>query len=775
MALKAQMNTSSNTSNTTVKAVQKSVTLPVRGMTCASCVGRLERVLKTLGGVQSANVNLATEVASINFDPAVTGPKEFIDAITKTGFNVPSLSLNSTNGEIGVSHTAEIKSLRQNLNFAAVLTVPLFLISMAKMAPDIGNEMASMMSNRGWVVVEFLLATPLLFIAGQRFFKSGWLELRHLAPGMNALVILGASAAYFYSLVALVAPELFPTGTTNSYFESTGIIITLILTGRYLEAIAKRRTSQAIQQMMQMQAKTARVLRGSKTLEIPIEDVVVGDLVCVRPGECIAVDGTIINGSSYVDESMITGESIPVKKSVGSIVTGSTFNETGAFTIQALRIGSDMVLSRIIRMVKDAQDSKPPIQMMADKIASVFVPAVISVAIITFGVWLLLGPDPTLNYAFINSVSVLLIACPCAIGLAAPTAIMVGTGRGAELGVLFRKGSSLEALSNIDTLLLDKTGTITKGLPELTDFIILGENDEEEIMRLIAAAETLSEHPIAKAILKSALTKNLKIPSPKNFNAKPGFGINAIVEGHSVQVGAYRYMERLGIDLLPVSSYATELADQARTPLYGVIDGKLAVLLAVSDAVKDDSKEAMTTLKAMGLETIMVTGDNKLTAQAIANETGINLVLAEALPEQKAEEIKRLQAKGKKIAFVGDGINDAPALAQADTGIAIGTGTDIAIETGDVILMSGNLTSLVNAILLSRRTMATIRLNFFWAYAYNVALIPIAAGALFPSFGVLLNPILAAGAMSLSSFFVVTNSLKLRRFQASAGSYNKEQ
>ena len=770
MALKAQMNTSSNTSNTKVNVVNKTLTLPVRGMTCASCVGRLERVLKTLSGVQSANVNITTEEASINFDPTVTGPKKFIDAITKTGFSVPSLSPNSTNGEVGVSYTEEIKSLRQNLNFAAVLTVPLFLISMAKMAPDIANEMAFMMSDRGWIVVEFLLATPLLFIAGQRFFKSGWVELRHLAPGMNSLVILGASAAYFYSLVALVAPELFPTGTTNSYFESTGIIITLILTGRYLEAIAKRRTSQAIKKMMQRQPKTARVFRGPRAMEIPIEDVVVGDLVSVRPGEMIAVDGTIINGSSYVDESMITGESIPVKKNSGSIVTGGTFNETGAFTIQALRIGSDMVLSRIICMVKDAQNSKPPIQMMADKIASVFVPAVMGIAIITFGVWLLLGPAPNLNYALINSVSVLLIACPCAIGLAAPTAIMVSTGRGAELGVLFRKGSSLEALSNIDILLLDKTGTITKGLPELTDFIILGEKDEEQTMRLIAAAETLSEHPIAKAIVMSALTKNLEIPLPKNFNAKPGFGIDAIVEGHSVQVGAERYMKWLGIDLRLGSSYATKLEDQARTPIYGIIDGKLAVLIAVSDATKDDSKDAIATLKTMGLKTIMVTGDNKLTAQAIANETGINLVFSDALPEQKAEEIKRLQSKGKKIAFVGDGINDAPALAQANAGIAIGTGTDIAIETGDVILMSGNLTSLVNAILLSRRTMATIRLNFFWAYAYNIALIPIAAGALFPFFGVLLSPMLAAGAMSLSSFFVVINSLKLRCFQASAGS-----
>jgi len=757
------------TTNISVKAFQKTVFLPIRGMTCASCVGRLERHLTTLDGVQSVSVNLTTERASINFNPDLTGPNKFIEAITKIGFTVPSLDLNNKSGEEEDPIKLEINSLRRNVIFAAAFTAPLFFISLAKMTPGI-DKIATLLSERGWVTVEFFLATPLIYIAWHRFFKSGWAELRHLSPGMNSLVMLGASSAYIYSLVGLVAPELFPTGTNNSYFKATGIIITLILIGRYLEASSKRRTSQAIKKMVQIQIKTARVLRESREFEILIEDIVVGDLVCVRPGECLAVDGIVINGSSYIDESMISGEPTPVKKSSGSIVTGGTINMTGAFTFQALRIGPDMVLSKLICMVKDAQNSKPPIQLMADKIASVFVPAVIGISIITFGVWIILGPAPTLNYAFINSVSVLLIACPCAIGLAAPTAVMVGTGRGAELGVLFRKGSSLETLSNIDTLLLDKTGTITKGLPELTNFITLGKNKTVETLRLISAAETLSEHPIANAIVMSAQKKNLDIPRPKNFIADPGFGIDAIVEGHSVQVGSERYMKRLGIDLRSVSKHAAELSKLGRTTLFGLIDGKLAALIAVADTLKDDSRVSLSMLQKMGLKTIMVTGDNRVTSQAIADEVGIGIVLAEALPEEKAEEIKRLQAKGKKIAFVGDGINDTPALAQADIGIAIGTGTDIAIETGDVILMSGNLNSLVNSILLARRTMAIIRLNFFWAYAYNIALIPIAAGVLFPFLGVLLNPMLAAGAMSLSSFFVITNSLRLRRFQASAAS-----
>ena len=810
----------------------QSVTLPVEGMSCASCVGRLEQALGSLGGVQNASVNLATKRASVDFDPAVTGTTEITQAIEKTGFSVPSATIdlaikgmscascvarvekvlsaspgvitaevNLATEQARVSHApgaidattliraidqagfkgsalgkgeaqeehgdhaSELADLRRNVIFAVAFTTPLFLIAMLQMAPGIGDGMAAVLSHRGWMGVEFLLATPVLFYAGWRFFVTGWAELSHLNPGMNSLVMLGASAAYFYSLIALVAPDLFPAGTANSYFEAAGVIVTLILIGRYLEAIAKGRTSQAIKKLMRLQAKTARVLRDGEEVEIPIEDVAVGDLVVVRPGERLAVDGVVWDGSSYVDEAMISGEPAPVEKGPGADVTGGTVNKTGAFTLRATRIGADTVLSQIIRMVEDAQASKPPIQKLADQIAAIFVPVVMAAAAVTFGVWLVFGPDPALSFAFVTSVSVLLIACPCAMGMATPTAIMVGTGRGAEMGVLFRKGSSLETLAKIDTVVLDKTGTLTKGLPELTDFHVLDGN-EDEILRLVAAAEAKSEHPIAEAIVRAAREKELDIPAVENFNAEPGYGIDAVVEGHTVQVGADRYMERLGIGLGPVSERARELAEQARTPFFAAIDGKLACVIAVTDALKDGSRGAIATLQGMDLTTVMVTGDNERTARAIADEVGIGGVLAEVLPEHKAEEIKRLQGEGRKVTFVGDGINDAPALAQADIGIAIGTGTDIAIEAGDVILMSGDLRAIVNAMHLSRRTLATIRLNFFWAYAYNVALIPVAAGVLYPWLGVLLSPMLAAGAMSFSSIFVVTNSLRLSRFQA---------
>ncbi len=840
------MNTLIDTAVPTAKAVlesreMQSLTLPVEGMTCASCVGRLERALGSLGGVQNANVNLTTEQASVDFDPAVTGATEITQAIEKTGFHVPVASLDfaiggmtcascvarvekvlsalpgvvsaevnlatekasvshtpgaidtatlvrtieqtgfkgralprggAKEGEVdddGITEASEFVSLRRNVIFAAVFTAPLFLITMLKMVPGIGVEMAAFLGERGWMGVEFLLATPVLFIAGRRFYVSGWAELSHFNPGMNSLVMLGASAAYFYSLSALVAPGLFPADTANSYFEAAAVIVTLILTGRYLEAVAKGRTSEAIKKLMRLQAKTARVLRDGKEIEIPIEGVIAGDLVVVRPGERLAVDGVVTDGSSYVDEAMISGEPAPVEKGPGTDVIGGTVNKTGAFTLRATRIGADTVLSQIIRMVEDAQGSKPPIQKLADQIASVFVPIVMAAAVVTFGVWLVFGPDPALSFAFVTSVSVLLIACPYAMGLATPTAIMVGTGKGAEMGVLFRKGSSLEILAKIDTVVLDKTGTLTKGLPELTDFDVLNGN-EEETLSLVAAAEALSEHPIAEAIVRAAREKGLELPPVESFNAEPGFGIDAMVDGHTVQVGADRYMERLGIDIDPLAGRATELANQARTPLFAAIDGKLACVVAVADGLKDGSRDAISTLQEMDMETVMVTGDNERTARAIATETGIGPVLAEVLPGQKADEIKRLQSEGKKVAFVGDGINDAPALAQADVGIAIGTGTDIAIEAGDVILMSGDLRAIINAMHLSRRTLETIRLNFFWAYAYNVALIPVAAGALYPWVGVLLSPMLAAGAMSFSSIFVVTNSLRLHRFQALSAS-----
>ncbi len=740
----------------------ESFSLPIKGMTCASCVGRVEKAIAKVPGVVTAEVNLATEKASVSFKPGTLDAADVRLAISKAGYEPGEVI---AAGALGSPEDkgAETEALRRKFVFALFFTMPLLLVAMGRMAPGVSSLMVDAMVERKWIWLEFVLASPVLFYAGWVFFRTGWAELRHLSPGMNSLVMLGASAAYFYSLLALLAPGIFPEGTATSYFEAAGVIVTLILLGRYLEAIAKGRTSAAIKKLMQLQAKTAHVLRNGQEIEIPIEDVVAGDLVLVRPGERLAVDGIVTEGASYVDEAMITGEPVPVEKKPGADVVGGTVNKSGALTIKATRVGGDTVLSQIIRMVEEAQSSKPEIQKTADRIAGVFVPIVMAVALATFAVWLSIGPEPALNFAFVAAVSVLLIACPCAMGLATPTAIMVGTGKGAELGVLIRKGTALEQLAKVDTIILDKTGTLTMGQPEMTDFVVLN-GAEGDVLSLVAAAEAKSEHPIAEAIVRAARERGLDIPKTTSFQAEPGYGIEAEANGRKIQVGADRYMERLGLDLTGAAGQAAEMAGQGKTPLYAAIDGTLACVIAVADPLKESSRQAIAAIHDLGLEAAMLTGDNKLTADAIAAQVGIDRVMAEVLPETKALEVKRLQAEGRKVAFVGDGINDAPALAQADVGIAIGTGTDIAIEAGDVILMSGDLLGIVNALALARRTMRTIRLNFFWAYAYNVALIPVAAGALYPLWGVLLNPMLAAGAMSFSSIFVVTNSLRLRGF-----------
>ncbi len=740
------------------------LSLQVGGMTCASCVSRVEKVLLAVPGVGEAVVNLANERATVAYHAGEVDPGRIAAAIETAGYSARPVTGQETDDRERAAREAELAVLKRDLLLAAAFTAPLFLIAMLKMAPGIGGLMFGVMAERGWMGVEWLLATPVQFYAGRRFYRHGWAELSHLNPGMNSLVMLGASAAYFYSLLALLVPAIFPENTATSYFEAAGVIITLILLGRYLEAIAKGRTSEAIRKLMRIQAKTARVVRDGEEMEIPIEEVVLGEWVVVRPGERLAVDGVVTEGSSYVDESMITGEPAPVEKRSGDEVVGGTVNKTGAFTLKATRVGADTVLSQIIRMVEEAQGTKPPIQRLADKIAGIFVPVVLVFAALTFAVWLFYGPDPALSFAFVTSVSVLLIACPCAMGLATPTAIMVGSGKGAEMGVLFRKGAALEVLARVDTVILDKTGTLTKGQPEMTDFDAIG-SEATEILRLVAAAESKSEHPIAEAIVGAARDKGLDIPNVSDFKAEPGFGIEAGVEGRRVQVGADRYMERLGIDLKDVEARAGELAAEAKTPLYAAVDGRLAAVIAVADPLKDSSREAIGALHGLGLEVAMLTGDNRGTAEAIARQAGIDRVMAEVLPGQKADEVKRLQAGGKKVAFVGDGINDAPALAQADVGIAIGSGTDIAIEAADVVLMSGDLRGIVNAAGLSKRVLRTIWSNFFWAYAYNVVLIPVAAGVLYPLWGLLLNPMLAAGAMSISSVFVVTNSLRLRGFR----------
>ncbi|WP_316976377.1 heavy metal translocating P-type ATPase [Shumkonia mesophila] len=745
--------------------VVETLEMGIGGMTCASCVARVEKALAKVPGVIAAGVNLATEKATVSFLPDMTGPERLDEAVRKAGYEPQRAAAGGPAGEDReqAARNAEIAELRRSVFFAAAFTVPLVAIAMARHLPALHMVFMEVLPETAWGWIELALTMPVMLYAGRRFYRSGWAELRHLSPGMNSLVMIGSNAALLYSLLALLAPGLFPAGTATYYFEAAAVIVTLILVGRYLEAVAKGRTSAAIKKLMQLQAKTARVRRDGGEIEIAIDAVVPGDVVLVRPGERIPVDGRVIEGASFVDESMITGEPVPADKRAGDEVVGGTVNGNGAFAFAATRVGADTVLARIIKLVEDAQSGKPPIQRVADRIAAVFVPVVMVIAAVTFGIWMAFGPEPTLSFAFVATVSVLLIACPCAMGLATPTAIMVGTGKGAEMGVLIRQGAALESLAGIDTVILDKTGTLTLGRPTLTDFRLIGDDDEATVLALIAAAEAGSEHPIAQAIVKAAKARGLVPPAVETFVAEPGYGIEATVAGRRVQVGADRYMTKLGLDLGQAGETAARLAAEAKTPLYAAIDGRLAAVVAVADPVKPGGAEAIAALHGLGLTVAMLTGDNRRTAEAVATAVGIDRVLAEVLPDQKAAEVKRLQGEGRKVAFVGDGINDAPALAQADAGIAIGTGTDIAIEAGDVILMAGDLGGIVNAVMLARRTLSTIRGNFVWAYAYNVALIPLAAGAFYPVFGLLLNPMLAAGAMSLSSLFVLGNSLRLRR------------
>ncbi len=737
-------------------------TVGVKGMTCASCVARVERRVGKVPGVLEVSVNLSTEKAHVRYLPGAAGPADIAEAIRQAGYE----PVEEAAAQAGTAGESEARALARSVLLAAALSIPVFAIAMLLVAPGVQHVLTALMPERAWSILELVLITPVQFYAGWRFYRSGWAELRHLSPGMNSLVMLGSNAAYWYSVVALAVPFLFPAGTAHTYFDAAGMIVTLILLGRYLEAIAKGRTSQAIRSLIRLQARSARVVRDGEERELPIEQVQVEDIVQVRPGERIPVDGEVVEGASYVDESMITGEPVPVAKRPGDRVVGGTVNRNGSLRFSATDVGGDTVLSQIIRMVEDAQAEKPAIQAVADRIAGVFVPLVMAAAVATFILWLALGPAPALSLAFVTAVSVLLIACPCAMGLATPTAVMVGTGKGAEMGVLFRRGTALETLARVDTVILDKTGTLTRGRPELTDFEVAAGLDRDDTLRLVAAAEADSEHPVAEAIVRAARAGNADLPTAAEFEADPGHGIQATVAGHRVNVGADRYMRRLAVDIGPLAERAGNMAKEAKTPLYAAIDGRLAAVIAVADPPKEESHETIAALHALGLKVAMVTGDNRATAEAVASRLGIDRVLAEVLPEQKAEEVRRLQGEGASIAFVGDGINDAPALTRADVGIAIGTGTDIAIEAGDVVLMRGDLWGILNALRLARRTLRTIHMNFLWAYGYNVVLIPVAAGVLYPLSGFLLNPMLAAAAMSVSSVFVLSNSLRLRRFRA---------
>ena len=744
------------------------VELAVRGMSCASCVARLEAALRRVPGVISAEVNFATGRAHVTNWTGGTTASKLATAAREAGFGARETSASAAEGNrSGTERDGETRELLRRFLQAAAFTVPLVLVAMLRMIEPFHGLMLSLLSERGWVTVELLLASPVLFLAGSRIYATGWVELRHLNPGMNTLVMLGASAAFVYSLAALTMPGIFPEGTVNAYFEAAGVIVTLVLLGRYLEAVARERTSDAVRKLIGLQPRTARVTRNGVVLELPLDAVRRGDIITLKPGERIPVDGRVVDGSSWVDESMITGEAVPANKTAGEEVIGGTVNKAGSLTITANRVGDDTVLARIIRMVEQAQAEKPPAQKLADRIALVFVPAVIAAAALTCAAWLLFWPDQSLNFAFVTSVSVLLIACPCAMGLATPTAIMAATGRGAESGILFRNGSALESLAQVDIAIFDKTGTLTAGKPEMTGFQVLANAEfgetPDRLLQLVASAEAMSEHPVAEAIVAEAHARGQAMLPVSDFTADPGHGIAARVDNRMIRAGSRRQMSRHGINVPDAAEQGVaEFAARGETPVFAAIGDRLVAVIGISDSIKPGCAEALQALRARGIDIGMLTGDDRRTAETVAAELEIGTVHAELLPARKADLIKGLKAEGRRVAFVGDGINDAPALACADAGIALGTGTDIAIEAGDVVLMSGELEGIVGAFQLSGRTRRTILLNFVWAYAYNVALIPLAAGLLYPFAGILLNPMLAAGAMSISSLFVVGNSLRLR-------------
>jgi len=750
------------------------IELAIEGMNCASCVGRVERALSAVPGVASTSVNLATERAAVEVDGEVA-PAALIDAVREAGYTArPLESLDA--GKEEARRAEEGASLRRDLLIAAALSAPVFVLEMGShLIPGFHHLIDRSLGMRASWWIQFALTTAVLFGPGLRFYRAGIPALLRGAPDMNSLVAVGTLAAYGFSAVATFASSLLPAGTVHVYYEAAAVIVTLILLGRYLEAKAKGRTSQAIQRLVGLQPKTARVRRGGAVMEIAAAEVVPGDVVEVRPGERVPVDGQVIEGGSFVDESMITGEPVPVQKGEGAEVVGGTVNQTGALTFRATAVGSRTVLAQIIRMVEQAQGSKLPIQALVDRVTLWFVPAVMAAAALTFAVWLIFGPDPALTFGLVNAVAVLIIACPCAMGLATPTSIMVGTGRGAELGVLFRKGDALQRLKEARVVAVDKTGTLTVGKPALTDFEVTGGFERGEVLAMIAAVEDRSEHPIARAIVEAARSEGLTLPETKEFESVTGFGLRATVDGVRVEIGADRYMTSLGLDPSVFAELASRLGDQGKSPLYAAVDGELAAIVAVADPIKETTPRAIDALHALGLRVAMITGDNRRTADAIAKQLGIDEVMAEVLPRGKVEAIRRLKEEHGNLAFVGDGINDAPALAEADVGIAIGTGTDIAIEAADVVLMSGNLEGVPNAIALSKATIGNIRQNLFWAFAYNTALIPIAAGVLYPMNGPLLSPVFAAGAMALSSVFVLGNALRLRRFRSPLGGHGGEQ
>jgi Cu+-exporting ATPase len=773
------------------------VTIPVSGMTCAACSGRVQRALEKEPGVQGAAVNLMMKAATVNFDPGVTSPERLVQTIRGTGYGAdlapPDQTAFQEQEARDRAQDEEFRELRLKASVSFAVAMVAMIVSMPLMAAGAHHGPVAdpfMRWTMGWLnpllegafpwlyrvpgtVLSYgllILTAAVMAWAGRHFYTRAWAAFRHHSADMNTLVAVGTGAAFLYSVVATVAPGFFLNRGVNPdvYYEAVVFIIALILMGNALEARAKRQTSTALRTLVQLQPRTARVLRDEAEMDVPVDEVRHGDVVVVRPGERIPVDGEVVSGSSAVDESMLTGESAPVEKAAGDRVIGATINRTGAFRYRATTLGADSVLAQIVKLMRDAQGSRAPIQRLADRISAVFVPVVISIAIATFVAWFVTADAAPGVRAFAAAVAVLIIACPCAMGLAVPTAVMVSTGKGAELGVLIKGGEALQRAGDIRTVVLDKTGTITEGRPTVTDVVPTPAwaGREDELLRLVASVESSSEHPLADAIVRRARDAGLALAQAESFQSVTGRGATGVVDGRAVVIGNEALMADYGLQVDALADAAARLTGDAKTPVYVDVDGELAGLLAVADPIKPSSRDAVARLRRMGLQVVMLTGDNPRTADAIARQAGVDRVVAGVLPEGKVAEIRRLQEAGQVVAMVGDGINDAPALAQADVGIAIGTGTDVAIEASDVTLMRGDLRGVASAIALSRATMRTMKQNLFWAFIYNVVGIPIAAGILYPALGLLLSPILASAAMAFSSVSVVANSLRLRRFRA---------
>ncbi len=735
----------------------------IQNLRCASCVGFIEDELRRTPGVLSASVNVGTQEATVAYLPEKTGLPQVRTAIESWGYATRPAISDAPADTQQAEHEKEYRRLMRRFWFAAIVAIPVVITAYSEFVPIVRDWSIETL-RLAWAGTA-LLTVPVLFWSGSDFFSGAWAALKHRSANMNTLIALGTAAAWIYSTLAISFPGLFPKGASQPFYDVVAVVIALVMLGQALELRAKGRTSEAIKKLLGLQAKTARVIRNGQEVDIPVEEVLVGDVIQVRPGEKVPVDGVLVEGSSAVDESMLTGESLPVSKKPGDEVIGATLNKTGAFKFRATKVGKDTALAQIVKMVQDAQNSKAPIARMADTVSGYFVPVVMILAVLTFVLWFDFGPQPQLVYALVTSVTVLIIACPCALGLATPMSLMVGIGKGAENGILIRSGEALQMAQGIKTVVLDKTGTITKGKPELTDTVVAGKWLENDLLHLAASVEKASEHPLAEAIVDGAKSRGIALSEPAAFEAVPGHGVIATVDARRIALGNLKLMAREGVALSGFDQKAVALADDGKTPMYAAVDGQLAGLVAVADTVKEDSAEAIAAMQQMGIEVVMITGDNQRTAQAIARKVGIARVLAEVLPEDKAHNVHLLQAEGKKVAMVGDGINDAPALAQADVGLAIGTGTDVAIEAADITLIKGNLMGVVTAIQISRATMRNVFQNLIGAFVYNSAGLPVAMGVLYPFFGILLSPLLAALAMSFSSVTVISNANRLKRWK----------